>query len=73
MIEDFIGNHKRVCATVDLDAILYNMEQMHQNICGNAKMMGVIKTNGYGHGATPIAEQLEKLDYVFGYATATVE
>ena len=28
MIEDFIGNHKRVCATVDLDAILYNMEQM---------------------------------------------
>lgn len=73
MIEDFIGNHKRVCATVDLDAILYNMEQMHQNICGDAKMMGVIKTNGYGHGATPIAEQLEKLDYVFGYATATVE
>lgn len=71
--EELIGNHKRVCATVDLDAVLYNMEQMHQNIKNGAKMMGVIKTNGYGHGATPIAKQLEKLDYVFGYATATVE
>ena len=30
--EELIGNHKRVCATVDLDAVLYNMEQMHQNI-----------------------------------------
>ncbi len=65
--------YKRVYAQVDLDAILHNMEQMRRIIDPDTKIMGVIKADGYGHGAIPIGRELEKLGYVWGYATATVE
>ncbi len=70
---EFKESYQRVCATVNLDAIRYNMEQMKQNIAPETKIIAVIKTDGYGHGAIPIAKELEPLAYVFGYATATVE
>lgn len=68
-----LNQYQRVYAAVDLSAILYNMEQMHSHIAPETMMMGVIKTNGYGHGAIPIGRELEKLPYVFGYAVATAE
>lgn len=68
-----LKQYQRVYAAVDLSAILYNMEQMHDNVAPETKLMGVIKTDGYGHGAIPIGRELEKLPYVFGYAVATAE
>lgn len=68
-----LENYQRVYAAVDLSAVLYNMERMHGAISPQTKMIGVIKTDGYGHGAVPIGRELEKLPYVFGYATATAE
>lgn len=68
-----MNHYERVCAYIDLDAICYNMEQMHGNIKNGTKMMGVIKTDAYGHGAVQIARELEKMDYVFGMALATAE
>lgn len=65
--------HKRVCAVVDLDAAVENMEHMRKNLRPETKMFAVIKANGYGHGAVQIAKKLNELDYVFGYAVATVE
>ena len=50
-------NYQRVYATVDLDAICYNMEQMHGKIASDTKIMGVIKTDGYGHGVFCKGEQ----------------
>lgn len=58
---------------INLDAIRENMINMKSNIAMNTKMIGVIKTDGYGHGSVPIAKELEELDFVWGYATATVE
>lgn len=66
-------HYERVCAYVDLTAIHENMDAMKQNINSETKMIGVIKTDGYGHGAVPIAHELEPLEYMFGFATATVE
>ncbi|MDE6845867.1 MAG: alanine racemase [Lachnospiraceae bacterium] len=66
-------NYQRVYAQIDLDAVCYNMEQMHNNLSDNTRMIGVIKTDGYGHGAVQIGRELEKMDYVFGYAVATAE
>lgn len=66
-------HYDRVCADIDLDAAVYNMEQMHGNLKPGTKMMGVIKTDAYGHGAVQIGRELEKLDYVFGFAVATAE
>jgi len=66
-------HYDRVCAFVDLDAILHNYEQMKACIDDETKIIGVIKTDGYGHGAVAIAQQLETVSYVWGYATATAE
>lgn len=68
-----LEKYQRVYAAVDLSAVLSNMERMHGAISPQTKMIGVIKTDGYGHGAVPIGRELEMLPYVFGYATATAE
>ena len=65
--------YSRVYAAVDLDAILRNVEEMRRIIHPNTKIMAVIKTDGYGHGAVPIGRELERLSYIWGYAVATVE
>lgn len=66
-------DYQRVYVEVDLDAIRSNMDQLNANIAPDTKMIGVIKMDGYGHGATPIAKELEGLDYLFGFAVATAE
>ncbi len=69
MLEEF----SRVYAQIDLGAIKYNLESMRKNIPDGTKMMAVIKTDAYGHGAVRIAKMLEEIDYIWGYATATAE
>ena len=66
-------NYPRVHADIDLDAVCHNMEQMHRLTDPHTKLMAVVKTDGYGHGAIPIARELEMIDYVYGYAVATEE
>ncbi|WP_349672606.1 alanine racemase [Lacrimispora sp.] len=61
----------RVYEAVDLDAIRYNMEEMKANLRPETKMIGVVKSDGYGHGAVPVALAIDP--YVWGYAVATVE
>lgn len=63
--------YSRVYETVDLDAIRHNMEAMRANLTENTGMIGVVKTDGYGHGAVPVAKAIGP--YVWGYAVATVE
>ena len=69
MLED----KERVYARIDLDAIRQNMMNMHAVLPQNTRMMAVIKTDGYGYGALPIAEMLEQEDFIWGYAAATAE
>ena len=72
-LEEDLERYRRGYAEVDLDAIVSNMWNMKQNLAPGTKMMGVVKTDGYGHGSVPIAEVLEPLDFVFGFAVATPE
>ena len=69
MLEEF----SRVYARIDLEAIKYNLDSMKNNIPEGTKIMAVIKTDAYGHGAERIGQMLEDVDYIFGYATATAE
>ena len=62
--------YSRVCAYIDLDAIAYNMEQMKKRIGEDGKLIAVIKTDGYGHGAVPLAKMFEEMPYIWGYAVA---
>lgn len=66
-------HYERVCAFVDLDAIRYNLESIKQNLNKDTQIMAVIKTDGYGHGAVPIAREIEQDSTLFGFATATPE
>lgn len=61
----------RVYANVNLDAIVSNIEEIKKNISQDTKIIAVIKADGYGHGAIPIAKTLS--DYVYGFAAATVD
>ena len=65
--------HNRVWATVDLDVFLRNLEAIRGNLKRDVPIISVIKADGYGHGATALAREMETLDYVGGYAVATVE
>ena len=65
--------YSRVFAKIDLDAVSFNMSEMHKKVGDDAKILAVIKMDGYGHGATPIARMFEELDYIYGYATASIE
>ncbi|MCH5342587.1 MAG: alanine racemase [Acetatifactor sp.] len=72
-MEEKLRSYARGYVEVDLDAIVSNMRHMKENIAPNTQMVGVIKTDGYGHGSVPIAQVLEPLDFLFGFAVATAE
>ncbi len=63
----------RVYARISLDAIEANLIAMKNNIPEGTRIMAVIKTDAYGHGAVGIGKFLENKDYIWGYATATAE
>lgn len=65
--------YKRVAAYVNLDAIEANFEAMKANLTEGTQMAAVIKADGYGHGAVPIAHLMEPKDYIWGFAVATME
>lgn len=65
--------NSRVYAGINLSAVLHNLEEMHKNIDKNTQIVAVIKTDGYGHGALPIAKAIEEVPYLWGYAVATVD
>ncbi|MCD7763477.1 MAG: alanine racemase [Lachnospiraceae bacterium] len=67
-----MSKHNRVTAYIHMDAIRHNFEVMRKNLREGVRMVAVIKTDGYGHGAVPIAQMLEPYDYIWGFAVAAV-
>ncbi len=65
--------HERVAAYIDLDRIHENLNTLYINVRAGTKVLAVIKTDGYGHGACEIAHEIEDEEFVFGFAVATVE
>lgn len=66
------SKYSRVYAEIDMDAIAENFRVMHERISPKTKMVAVIKTDGYGHGAVPIARMVQPEDYIWGFAVATM-
>lgn len=63
----------RVFAAIDLDAAEYNYTQIRQSVKPGTRIIAVVKTDGYGHGALPLARLLERQESLWGFAVATVE
>lgn len=57
---------RRTWAEIDLDALAYNYHKLRERMGANAKYMGVVKADAYGHGAVRVARKLEALgaDYL---------
>ena len=62
--------HHRIAAHISLDAIEYNFDQMRKKIPPDARIIAVIKADGYGHGAVPIAKMAEEWPFIWGFAVA---
>ncbi len=61
----------RTYADIDLDAIRHNIRFMQKGLKEGVRTCAVIKADGYGHGAVPIAKEI--LDIVDFYAVACME
>ena len=64
-------DYSRAAAFVDLDAIYENGKALKARIRPGTKFCAVLKTDGYGHGAVPVAKRLSGLADFF--ASATIE
>lgn len=65
--------YSRVFAKIDLGAVRNNFFAMKEKLRDGTKIIAVVKADGYGHGAVPIARMAEPWDFIWGFAAATVE
>lgn len=65
--------NERVEAVIDLGAVKKNFENMKKNLREGVRMIAVVKTDAYGHGAVEVAHLVEEYDYIWGFAVATAE
>ncbi|MDE6942143.1 MAG: alanine racemase [Lachnospiraceae bacterium] len=66
-------HYDRAWAEIDVYAVQFNVASIRKCIDQGTKIIAVIKTDGYGHGASQIAQLLEDERQVWGYAVATAE
>ena len=64
--------NNRINATIDLDAVADNIDYLISSLTDKTKLLAVIKADGYGHGALPIARLIDNDDRVWGMGVATV-
>ena len=66
-----MDQYERGYVTVDLDAMEANMQAIRRRVGADVGIMGIVKADGYGHGAVPVAKTIEP--YVEGYGVATID
>ena len=52
---------KRTWAEISLDNLTHNFETIRRQVGPEAKLLGVVKADAYGHGAVRVAKHLERL------------
>ena len=68
-----MNQFSRGYALIHLDAIENNLNLIRSKIGPDTRVIGVIKADGYGHGAVMIAGMMERREEIWGYAVATWE
>lgn len=66
-----IDKYYRVYAEINLDNIYENIRELKDSTAEGTQMVAVIKADGYGHGAVPVAKTID--DMVAAYAVATID
>jgi alanine racemase len=52
---------KRTWAEIDLDHLAHNYRVLTEKLPETCRFLGVVKADAYGHGAVPVASELERL------------
>lgn len=65
-----MSNYKRAYASIDLTALKRNLGVLRSYLPADTKMAAVVKVDGYGHGAVPIANAIKDEVAFFCVATA---
>ncbi len=68
---DNLDEYYRAYAKINLDCIYTNMFNLKSNVKEDTNMVAVVKADGYGHGAVPVAKTIDNL--VKAYAVATID
>jgi len=56
---------------IDLNALRHNLNQIQDLVKGKSDILAMVKADAYGHGAVPIARELESAGVtLLGVATA---
>lgn len=63
-----MDDYYRVCAQIDLSAVRKNVEAIRAVVNPASKLMPVLKADGYGHGAVPIAKRIDDIADAYGVA-----
>lgn len=63
-----MNEYYRVCAQIDLSAVRKNIEAIRASVRPESKLMVVLKADGYGHGAVPIARRIDDIADAYGMA-----
>lgn len=63
----------RVYAEINLDQVQENLNHIKAGLPEKTEIIAVVKTDGYGHGAIPVAKKVEHLPFIRGFAVATLE
>lgn len=58
----------RVQANINLDAICHNLSETRKRLRDGTDLMAIIKADGYGHGAVPIAWAVDSIVDAYGIA-----
>jgi alanine racemase len=66
------GIYRPTLAVIDLDAVTDNLRALRSLLPRSAEICAIVKANAYGHGAVPIARELEAHG-VEAFGVATVE
>ena len=66
---NFEDKYYRVYAGIDLDAVYKNVENLISVLEPESGLTAVVKADGYGHGAIPVAKKIENIVESFGVAT----
>ena len=68
---NLLDKYYRVYCQVNLDNIYENIININKNVSEGTSMVAVVKMDGYGHGAVPVAKKIDNC--VEAYAVATVD
>lgn len=62
--------YQRAWAEINLSHLCHNLSALRKHITGDTNIMGIVKADGYGHGAVPVTHTLLNAGVkIFGVAT----